>query len=124
MTEPTKPIRTPSAPQVYELVPPGSSTPNGVAATCEHCDWSIVRPYQRGVRRGSSQAEDYADRLAKQCAEHARAHQDAYVAGVLRAAIGPLGSSEQAVQQLRVNGLLIVPDPDWKPAPEPAEVPA
>lgn len=36
------PIRQPKQPLVYELVPPGTTTPNGLAATCPHCDWSVA----------------------------------------------------------------------------------
>lgn len=120
MSQPT-PIRTPQPPTIYALtVPAGKpSELTGVAATCPHCDWTILRPYPRGTRHGTDRAQALAEQLEQDCAEHKNDHLVAYVANALAAAIGPLGSAEMAVQRLKEHGLAIIADPDWKPQTEP-----
>lgn len=118
MSDTIRPVRTPDAPTSYELIPPGtSSTPIGIAATCPHCDWTVVKPYPRGVRHGSTKAFEIDEALTRQCAQHKHDHLAAYVAGALRTAVRPYGSVETVVQRLADYGLVIVTDPDWKPKP-------
>lgn len=119
------PIRTPRPPVCYELVLPGMTTVNGIAANCPHCDWTQVKPYPRTMRPSSQQAQELADQLAQQCTQHQREHFAAYVHGALKTAGGPLGDLSTAVKRLRDYGLIIIiADPDWTPKTEQAEAPA